>query len=144
MREMSDSKYTPVTHVIFDLDGTLIDSEKYFYQAVTDILHGYGKSMDWDLRSKTIGLFVTKSAPIIIDHLDLPCTPEDYVNQVLVRFKQYVTGEVDGIGIQFLPGVNRLVSHFSEHKIPMAICTGSMKETYEYKVSLLNYYFKLF
>lgn len=131
------TKFSPVTHVIFDLDGTLIDSEKYFYHAVTDILQDYGKSMDWELRSKTIGLFITNSAPIIIDHLGLPCSPEEYVRQVLVRFKQYIIGEVDGIGIQFLPGVQRLVSHLSDHKVPMAICTGSMKETFEYKVSAL-------
>ena len=97
-------KYPPVTHVIFDLDGTLIDSERCFHQAITDIVHEYGKSIDWELRSKTIGLFITESAPIIIDDLGLPCSPEAYVRQVLVRFKQHVTGQVDGVGIQLLPG----------------------------------------
>lgn len=130
----STSKYPPVTSVIFDLDGTLVDSEKYFYLAVTDILKQYGKEMDWELRSKTIGLYLASSAPIIIDHLELQLTPEEYIGQVLVRFREYVSGNVDGVGIQFLPGVKRLVAHLASHKVPMAICTGSMKETYEYKV----------
>lgn len=134
---MSASKYPAVSHVIFDLDGTLIDSEKYVYLALNDVLAEYGQAggIDLALRSKTIGLDLRNSAPIIIAHLGLPCTAQVFISQVLTRFKLHVAGQVDGVGAQFLPGVKRLVGHLAAHKVPMAICTGSMRESYEHKVS---------
>ncbi|KAJ6224619.1 hypothetical protein RDWZM_003164 [Blomia tropicalis] len=139
---MSSDKYTPVTHVIFDLDGTLIDSEKYLHKAITDVLRDHGKTMNWELQSLTTGLFITKSAPIIVENLKLTCTPEEYIRQILIRYKQYVVGQIDGVGIKFLPGVVKLITHLSNNKIPMAICTGSMQETFDFKVERFGDFFK--
>lgn len=128
--------YRPVSHVIFDLDGTLIDSESYYYCAVNDLLQEYGKQYDWEVRSRTLGLFITKSAPIIIEFCQLPLTPDQFVEKVLLRFRSYVLGEIDGKGVKMLPGAMRLIEHFKATGVPMAICTGSMKQTYDYKVCL--------
>lgn len=124
----------PVTHVIFDLDGTLIDSEKHLFRSTNDVLNEFGKSFDWDIRSKTLGLHLQKSAPIIIEHFHLPIEPAEYIGKVLSRFKSYVQGEIDGCGVQLLPGVKRLVTHLAKHDIPMAVCTGCMEDTFRYKV----------
>lgn len=32
-----------------------------------------------------------------------------------------------------LPGANKLIHHFYEHRVPLAICTGSDKEEFEQK-----------
>lgn len=132
-----------ITHVIFDLDGTLIDSEKYLFNSTNDILKQYGKTYDWTIRSKTIGLHLIKATPIIIEHFELPITPEEYMRQVLIQFKRYVLGEIDGSGVQLLPGTKRLVQHLSKHKIPMAICTGCTEDTFGYKTKSFGDFFKL-
>ena len=126
----------PITHVIFDLDGTLIDSEKHLFQSTNDVLNEFGKTFDWNIRSKTLGLHLQKSAPIIIEHFNLSIEPIDYIDKVLLRFKSYVQGDNGGYGIQLLPGVKRLVTHLSRHNIPMAICTGCKEDTFRYKVRL--------
>lgn len=126
---------TPVTHVIFDLDGTLIDSEKHLFKSTNDVLSEFGKSFDWDIRSKTLGLHLQKSAPIIIEHFKLSIEPSEYIDKVLSRFKSYVQGEIDGCGgVRLLPGVKRLVTHLARHNIPMAVCTGCKEDTFRYKV----------
>lgn len=54
---MTSSKYPPVSHVIFDLDGTLIDTEKYFNQVLNSVIGEYGgKPMSVELSSKTSNL----------------------------------------------------------------------------------------
>lgn len=128
----------PVTHVIFDLDGTLIDSEKYLFRSTNDVLNEFGKEFDWEIRSKTLGLHLSKSAPIIIEHFQLSIQPEEYIRKIMSQFKSYICGEINGFGVQLLPGVERLVKHLAKHKIPMAICTGCMSDTFEYKVCNYN------
>ena len=39
---MPEQKYSPVTHVIFDLDGLLINSEVLFAKAIDILLKRYG------------------------------------------------------------------------------------------------------
>lgn len=125
----------PITHVIFDLDGTLINSEKYLFKSINEILMEFGKEYEWSVRAKTIGLHMAKSAPIIVEHFQLPITADEYIQKVLKRFKAYVEGQIDDDkGVQLLPGVQRLVYHLAKHHIPMAICTGCMSDTYQYKV----------
>lgn len=135
---MSNSK---VTHVIFDLDGTLIDSEKFLHLAINDVLGQFGKTMDLTLRAKTVGLHMGQSAPFIIEHCKLQLNPADYTQMVMKRYIAYLTGEIDGVGVRFLPGAQRLVKHLASHKIPLAICTGSFQDTYDLKVSILYLHF---
>lgn len=139
---MSTIKYLPVTHVIFDLDGTLIDSEKFLHLAINDVLSQFGKTLEMSLRSQTVGLHMAESAPVIIEQCDLQLDTQQYIQLVLKRFKAYVSGEIGGVGVKFLPGVETLVKHLSKHNVPIAICTGSFNETYQHKV--LFYFFFYF
>lgn len=129
------TKYKPVTKVVFDLDGTLIDTENFYHKTITEILGEYGKQLDEELHSKIVGLIITKSAQIMIDHCQLPLQADELIEKVLVKYQENAVGNVQGqTNVQFLPGVTRLVHHLHKHAIPMAICTGSMKRTYTFKV----------
>ena len=43
------------THVIFDLDGVLLDSEPLYTCATQEIVGEYGKVFDWSVKGNTIG-----------------------------------------------------------------------------------------
>ena len=66
---------------IFDLDGTLIDTEPIYYEAADNMIkeYGNGKKMDWDTKIKTLGSPEMVTAKIIVDTYELKLTPEEFV-----------------------------------------------------------------
>lgn len=135
-----------VTHVIFDLDGLLVDSEMRFANAIAILLKRFGKIL-WilnldsnfcystgipeysqELQEKILGMEVARGIEEIIRVTKIPIS----VAEFMVMEREIYMEEM--LKVQLMPGVKRLVEHFSKHNIPMAIATGSTKESYEIKV----------
>ena len=51
----AESVYENVTHVIFDLDGLLMDSEPIYSRATNEICEKYGSKFNTDLELRTTG-----------------------------------------------------------------------------------------
>jgi len=51
----AESFYEHVTHVIFDLDGLLMDSEPIYSRATNEICEKYGSKFNTDLELRTTG-----------------------------------------------------------------------------------------
>lgn len=47
--------FHPVTHVIFDCDGLLVDSEKYYSLALSEVASKYGKTFDYKTKLDMMG-----------------------------------------------------------------------------------------
>jgi len=50
-------KFHPVTHVIFDCDGLLVDSEKYYTIALTEAAKKYGKEFTFQIKVEMMGQY---------------------------------------------------------------------------------------
>ena len=62
--------------VIFDLDGTLLDSMNVWSQIDRNLLNHYGKTAPDDLTEQVKKMTIQQSAQYFIDRFQLPCQPE--------------------------------------------------------------------
>ena len=127
-----------ITHVIYDLDGLLLDTERFYTEATRDIARRYGKTFDWSVKSLVIGKRALDSATILTQSLGLPLSPVEYLserNEVLSRLLLQAEPQ---------PGAVQLTEHLQRHRFPQAIASSSDRRTFEIKTSRHRNWFSLF
>ncbi|VDM99185.1 unnamed protein product [Thelazia callipaeda] len=122
-----------VTHVIFDLDGLLLDSESIYTRVNEEIMLSYGKRYTMGLKAKMAGMKMDDGIKLMLEQENLTgrVTLEQYRKKYLELSDKYLPDS------KLMPGAMRLVKHFAKHFIPMALCTGS--NTAEFKVKMQNH-----
>ncbi|XP_022118197.2 pseudouridine-5'-phosphatase [Pieris rapae] len=119
--------FKPVTHVLFDMDGLLLNTEDLYTELFQSIVSKYGKDYTFDVKLKLMGTQALESASIVIRELDLPMTAEEFLEECK-------KGESIFADCQLMPGAKRLVEHLYQHKIPIALATSSGEDSYHCKV----------
>ncbi|CAH1175702.1 unnamed protein product [Phaedon cochleariae] len=132
------SKFTPVTHVIFDLDGTILDTEGIYHSAISEIGAKYGKTYTSEMKTKVAGSVETDTAKTAVREMGLPISWEEF----LQVFKDLCRAKLPDAG--FMPGAEQLIRHLHSHRIPIAIATSSPQEEMELKTANKRQIFDLF
>ncbi|XP_010913660.1 (DL)-glycerol-3-phosphatase 2 [Elaeis guineensis] len=119
----------PITHVIFDMDGLLLDTEPFYTVVQERILARFGKTFDWSLKAKMMGKKAIESAHIFVESSGLTglLTPEGFLEEREGMLEELFPT------CHPMPGVKRLVSHLHANGIPMCVATGSYKRHFELK-----------
>ncbi|KAL5004029.1 hypothetical protein ScPMuIL_017485 [Solemya velum] len=126
------------THVIFDVDGLLLDTERLYSESTQKVCDEFGKTYTWDLKSAVMGKGEKNVSKIITEVLGLPMTPEEYIRRTReIQKTLFPTAKL-------LPGAEKLVRHLHEHKIPIAVASGSDNWCFELKTTNHQEFFKLF
>lgn len=122
-------KPRPVTHIIFDVDGLLVDSEKYYSEAISEVASRYGKTFDYQIKLDMMGTKPIEGAIICLEKLGLAgqIKPEEFVTEYETVMKRSCHK------IKLMPGAERLIKHLSSKNIPIAIATGSAQSGFERK-----------
>ena len=88
------------------MDGLLLDTERIYTEVTQDIVGEYGKVFDLSIKKNIIGRPSSDAAKIIVDSLDLPITPQDYLDSrkdvLIEKFKNSHP----------MPGAKEMTSHF--------------------------------
>ncbi|XP_001603676.1 pseudouridine-5'-phosphatase isoform X1 [Nasonia vitripennis] len=135
---MSDSKFQPVTHCIFDMDGLLINSETVYKKIYGTICEKYGFSYGGDLAFQVLGRPERVGAELIINHYKLPLSIDEFQDFYHRLQKENFTD------VQMMPGAERLLRHLKKHNVPIALATSSSAESFALKTKHLTEIFDLF
>ena len=116
-----------ITHVIFDLDGLILNTEVLYDVAIQKILDRFDKTYTYDLKMKVMGMKYHKSMELIQKELDIPISPDDLVTESMNNLKELF------MKCGTMPGAEKLIRHLGKHNIPMCIATGSSSADYQLK-----------
>ncbi len=127
-----------ITHIIYDNDGLLLDTEPFYTKAHQIIAARYGKVFDWTVKSRMIGLRAEDSAHVLINSLQLPYSVEEYLEErkhLLVDMFPHADP---------MPGAVRLTRHLHEIGIPQAVATSSDSYYFQLKITKHEEWFRIF
>ncbi|XP_066963081.1 pseudouridine-5'-phosphatase-like isoform X2 [Macrobrachium rosenbergii] len=82
MSTVDTSKFHPVTHVIFDLDGLLLDNMDMYLYCHNQILSPHGHSMTWEELMGEMGRTAKEIAVDFCRRFSLPFSPKIYVEKL--------------------------------------------------------------
>ncbi len=127
-----------ITHAIFDVDGLLLDTEPFYTLAHQAMAARFGKTFDWTVKSKMIGLRAEDSAKVMLTALELPMTVEEYLEQRSRMLEQLFPQA------EPLPGAVRLTRHLHRAGVPLAVATSSDRRYFELKITKHRDWFCIF
>ncbi len=108
------------TVVLWDMDGTLVDTEEHWILAATDVLAGRGAELDEADRRRLVGAAVPDGAGILIA-AGAPGTP----GEVATAWTDAATRRTAAHGVRWRPGAVELLSALRRHGVPQALVTAS-------------------
>lgn len=120
--------------VIFDLDGTLLDTEPLYTKATQRVIAPFGKRFDRSLKRKIMGGDSRVGAAKVIDELDLPLTVDEFLDQrAAILIKLFVAAPE-------IPGAGEFINMLSQRQIPMGLATSSDRNVCNIKLTGYSWY----
>ena len=119
--------------VLFDMDGTLVDSLWMWGDIDVEYLGKHGYEVPEDLQHTIEGMSFSEAASYFKEHFQLPASEEEIKNEWIEMAKDKYAHEVP-----LKPGALRFLKHLKSLGIPMGIATSSSRELLEAVLNSLN------
>ena len=113
-------------HVIFDLDGVLLDTEPLYTRATQEIVGEFGKVFDWSVKGDMIGRSAIDGARHLVAALGVPLAPEEYLTR-----RKPILDALFPIA-EPIAGARELVAQLAEKRLPLAVATSS--DAYQFRL----------
>ncbi|KAK7859512.1 bifunctional riboflavin kinase/fmn phosphatase [Quercus suber] len=80
---------TKILAVIFDLDGTILDTERLTKGLLKEYLAKFGKEVDMEREEKKrMGMIQKESAAAIVKDYALPLTPDQHIKEITPMYRE--------------------------------------------------------
>ncbi|WP_329391090.1 HAD family hydrolase [Streptomyces sp. NBC_01716] len=124
---MSTARTPSSVRVVFDLDGTLVDSEPNYYEAGRRLLAQHGvPDFTWEHHTRYIGISTRETLQALRAEYGLD-TPVDE----LLAVKDRVYVELARASTEVFPEMRKFVEQLHAQGVPMAVASGSSRAAIE-------------
>ena len=106
---------------IFDLDGTLVDTEPFYSEATQVVLEPYGKKFTNDFKRKIMGGDALTSASMTVKEFDLEMTPQEFLESREAHLRVLFPKAIE------IQGASEYLWKLKEAGIRMGLATSSSK-----------------
>ncbi|MFI5792747.1 HAD family hydrolase [Streptomyces sp. NPDC051677] len=106
--------------VLLDMDGTLVDTEGFWWDVEAEIFAGLGHPLDDSWRHVVVGGPMSRSAGFLIEATGADITLADLTVLLNEGFEDRITR-----ALPLMPGAARLLAELAEHEVPTALVSAS-------------------
>jgi HAD superfamily hydrolase (TIGR01509 family) len=121
----------PTRAVLFDLDGTLLDTEALYTEAAARVCARHGATYELTLKRAIMGGDTLAGATRVVATLQLPITPHEYVVEREAELLSLMPG------LKPMPHAIELVAQLAARGVPMAIATSGHRAITAEKLALV-------
>ncbi|WP_375384431.1 HAD family hydrolase [uncultured Microbacterium sp.] len=120
--------------VLWDMDGTLVDTEPYWMAAETPLIESFGGTWSHEQALQLVGMGLEDSARILQDAgVRMP------VHEIVDHLTSEVMGRLAVDGIPFRPGARELLEELRTAGIKTALVTMSMRRMAQTVIELIDF-----
>jgi HAD superfamily hydrolase (TIGR01549 family) len=120
-----------VQAVIFDMDGTVVDTTDLEYQAWRRMMQEQGVAFTYEEYISVLG---AKGSEIVKNHLDWD---EEAITRILENKERYFKDLVEQHGLELIPGVEKVLQDIQKIPLKIALATGASKNKLEFVLEKL-------
>ncbi|MEV8568715.1 HAD family phosphatase [Streptomyces sp. NPDC051322] len=106
--------------VLLDMDGTLVDTEGFWWDAEVEAFASLGHRLDERWRDVVVGGPMTRSAGYLIEATGADITLPELTVLLNDRFEARIAR-----GVPLMPGALRLLTELAAHQVPTALVSAS-------------------